>query len=72
MENLRSAGWLYMCDDGYGPWYTAQYDNARRYLNHWEIFERVPSDGHVCERTQAYGECIHCLRLKLPSPPTKD
>jgi hypothetical protein len=63
---FRICGWLYMNDDGAGPFFTERMPN--RYLNEWPIFEREPEDGHKCERDGvAYGECHLCIALDTPS-----
>ena len=62
----RIAGWLYMNDDGIGPFFTKRAPS--RYLNEWPIFEREPTDQHKCERDGvAYGECHLCIALDTPS-----
>lgn len=66
-EGFRLAGWLYMNDDGRGPFLCA--GKPDRYLNEWPIFERAPADSHDCEREGLlYGVCPHCERLDAEAP----
>ena len=61
-EGFRLAGWLYMNDDGIGPFFSGL--EQGRYLNEWPVFERSPSDGHVCKRNgTGYGVCRSCELL---------
>ena len=60
---LQQCGWMYIDDDGYGPFHCESERNAKRYLHHWAVFKRAPADGHVCDYKLAYGQCSQCATL---------
>lgn len=64
-QPLQPAGWLYINDDGIGPFYTAEARYADRYLHNWEVFKKAPADGHVCDYKGGYGVCTQCEALSL-------
>lgn len=59
----QQCGWLYIDDDGHGPFFTESEKYAGRYLHSWKIFKTPPSDGHTCDYTLAYGCCSQCLAI---------
>lgn len=71
---VRAAGWLYMDDDGNGPFWTDSERNAERYLSYWPVFRNAPEDGHICRyhnergEANAYGICHDCYQLKRAAP----
>lgn len=38
-EGCILAGWLYLNDDGYGPFFSKM--EQKRYLNEWPVFSRI-------------------------------
>lgn len=64
----RHDGWLYIDDDGNGPFWTGSKANAERYLASWPVFRIAPPHDGECIRvndlgeTLAYGCCRICGR----------
>lgn len=38
-EGYRLAGWLYLNDDGFGPFFSER--EQKRYLDEWPVFVRI-------------------------------
>lgn len=57
---MQQCGWMYIDDDGHGPFHCDSEKYANRYLHNWAVFRRAPAGGHVCDYKLAYGCCSQC------------
>lgn len=63
-KEMQQCGYMYIDDDGNGPYFTDSKNYADRYLHSWAVFKVAPRDGHVCDYELAYGKCRKCLAIE--------
>jgi len=59
VPKLESCGYMYMDDDGNGPFWTSREEHASRYLASWPVFRKARAH-QECESGMAYGVCSMC------------
>lgn len=62
---FRHAGWMYMDDDGHGPFWTGSKTNAARYLASWPVFRPAPPHDGECIRVNIHGEALAYGRCRI-------
>jgi hypothetical protein len=66
-KEMQRCGFMYIDDNGHGPFYIDSEEYANRYLHSWPVFKIAPSDGHVCDYEHAYGKCGQCAAIDQES-----
>lgn len=60
---MQQFGFMYIDDNGHGPFYIDDEKYAKRYLHYWPVFKKAPPDGHICDYKLSYGKCSKCASI---------